>query len=167
MGGGVFIGVCLGVWSLKSFRWWVGVSQIIASALVLLRHELRPVLENSLGQWPGPGPKLDNKFKTDYHIYNLSTVRKHIQHFLVSRWVTRPFNVETNLFRVKNDTIWKLIKKLLYLWIVLWFQMFNAFLIAIITSDAHDPLITEFHFSSDHMFYVVSLIIWLKSQSML
>ena len=29
---------------------WVGVSVIIASALVLLRQELRPVLENSLGQ---------------------------------------------------------------------------------------------------------------------
>ena len=30
--------------------WWVvGVSVIIASALVLLRQELRPVLENSLG----------------------------------------------------------------------------------------------------------------------
>ena len=28
----------------------VGVSVIIASALVLLRQELRPVLENSLGQ---------------------------------------------------------------------------------------------------------------------
>ena len=30
--------------------WVVGVSVIIASALVLLRQELRPVLENSLGQ---------------------------------------------------------------------------------------------------------------------
>ena len=39
--------------------WLVGVSVIIASALVLLRQELRPVLENSLGQLPGPGPKLD------------------------------------------------------------------------------------------------------------
>ena len=45
-------------WSLKSLGWWwvvgggwvVGVSVIIASALVLLRQELRPVLENSLGQ---------------------------------------------------------------------------------------------------------------------
>ena len=42
--------------SLKSLWWWwvvgggwvVGVSVIIASALVLLRQELRPVLENSL-----------------------------------------------------------------------------------------------------------------------
>ena len=41
--------------------WWVvGVSVIIASALVILRQELRPVVENSLGQWPGPGPELDN-----------------------------------------------------------------------------------------------------------
>ena len=53
-------------WSLKSFWWWwvvvgwVGVSGIIASALVLLRQELRPVLENSLGEWQGPGPELDN-----------------------------------------------------------------------------------------------------------
>ena len=37
--------------SLKSLWWWwvvVGVSGIIASALVLLRQELRPVIENSL-----------------------------------------------------------------------------------------------------------------------
>ena len=38
----------------------MGVSVIIASALVLLRQELKPVLENSLGQRPGPGPELDN-----------------------------------------------------------------------------------------------------------
>ena len=42
--------------------WWV-YFWIIASALVLLREELRPVLENSLGQGPGPGPKLDNSGK--------------------------------------------------------------------------------------------------------
>ena len=30
--------------------WVVGVSVIITSALVLLRQELRPVLENSLGE---------------------------------------------------------------------------------------------------------------------
>ena len=30
--------------------WWVGVSWIIASALVLLRQELRPVLEVILGE---------------------------------------------------------------------------------------------------------------------
>ena len=42
---------------------WVvgfGVSWILTSALVLFSLILRPVLETSLGQWPGPGPKLDN-----------------------------------------------------------------------------------------------------------
>ena len=38
--------------------WWVGVSVMITSALVLLGQELRPVLENSLRQ--GPGPEVDN-----------------------------------------------------------------------------------------------------------
>ena len=42
----------------------VGVSVIITSALVLLREELRPVLENSLR--PGPGPELDNYVGSDF-----------------------------------------------------------------------------------------------------
>ena len=50
-----------GFWKVSSGGgWWVGVSVIIASALVLLTQELRPVLENSLGYGPGPEPELDN-----------------------------------------------------------------------------------------------------------
>ena len=50
-----------GLWKVSGGGgWWVGVSVIIALALVLLRQELKPVLENSLGQWPGPGLELDN-----------------------------------------------------------------------------------------------------------
>ena len=42
---------------------WVGVSVIIASALVLLRQELRPVLET--------GPKLDNcKQRNACYVFN-------------------------------------------------------------------------------------------------
>ena len=44
--------------------WWV-YFWIIASALVLLGQVLRSVLENSLGQWPGPGPELENLFFTN------------------------------------------------------------------------------------------------------
>ena len=114
MGGGVFIGVCLGVWSLKSFRWWVGVSQIIASALVLLRHELRPVLENSLGQWPGPGPELDNKFKIDSWALQSKPLTPHTE---LQLWVRCNISV-CNTWLISIISRKKMLVKCLH-WIVL------------------------------------------------
>ena len=92
--------------------WWVvDVSHIIASALVLLRQELRPVLENSLGQWPGPEVYICNMKPRKVFVINFQSNKakmKHVHECQQERnkcdWCERVWVLKRSVFSVTKVT---------------------------------------------------------------